>query len=204
MQLLTYILYLVLIVGAASIYLTVAWAQENTTAPPPPIVTTPVPQIKVSPPANVATTPVPNLQYLPQKAFIQAFNPEVAPTTPTSIVGPLPLQTGQQPVVTTTTTAPPAAGGIDVGSIMGILGAVMAAGTGFYAKLKGNQVNKVQETSQSNAKAIVDSKVVEQEIARYMFNLDKAKADALNDAPAIKLETLEDNKKEATETATKA
>jgi len=167
--------------------------------------TTPTPQVVVSPPTNVATLPNPNWQFLPQKAYVQSFAPEVQPNTPTAIVGPLPASAPttitQQPVAAAAPSAAGSLGGLDLGSIMAM---IISTGSGIYTKMTADKTKKVEATSQANAGAIVDTKVVQQEIARYMFNLDKAKADALNDSPAIKLENLEKEKKEATETAAKA
>jgi len=152
---------------------------------PPTVVNTPTP-----------TAPNPNFQYLPQKAYVQAYGPEIG----------LPSSGGLQPAPTVVVPAqqqavPAANGGFDIGSILAI---VTAAGAGLFAKLNRDKVNKVQDTTKENSASLVDTKIVQQEIARYMFNLDKAKAEALNDAPAIKLEKLEQDKKEATDTATKA
>ena len=119
MRLLNYILYTILIVGATSIYLTAAWAQENTTA---------TPQIKVSPPSNVVTQPNPNFQYLPQKAFVQTFTPEVQPTTPTAVIGPVPITPqGQPTVVQQQPTAVVSQPAIDY---MSIISTIIAAGSG--------------------------------------------------------------------------
>ena len=151
---------------------------------PPTVVNTPTP-----------TAPNPNFQYLPQKAYVQAYGPEIGlPSTGA-------LQPAPTVVVPAQQAAPAANGGFDVGSILAI---VTAAGAGLFAKLNRDKVNKVQDTTKENSASLVDTKIVQQEIARYMFNLDKAKAEALNDAPAIKLEKLEQDKKEATDTATKA
>ena len=157
---------------------------QNTT--PAPVAPTPVP-------TPTPTTPNPNWQFLPQKAYVIPFAPEQG--VPQSAI---PLQS------VPTIIPQQGQGQLDTSSIMGIIGIVGAAGASLFAKLNRDKVNKVQDTTKENSASIVDSKVVQQEIARYMFNLDKAKADALNDAPAIKLEKLEQDKKEATDTATKA
>jgi len=160
---------------------------QNVTAPapiPPTVVNTPTP-----------TAPNPNFQYLPQKAYVQAYGPEIGIPSSGGI------QAAPTVVVPAQQQAAPANGGFDIGSIMAI---VTAAGAGLFAKLNRDKVNKVQDTTKENSASLVDTKIVQQEIARYMFNLDKAKAEALNDAPAIKLEKLEQDKKEATDTATKA
>ena len=193
MRLLNYILYTILIVGAASIYLTAAWAQEN-------ITTTPTPHIKVSPPSNVQTLPNPNFQYLPQKAFVQTFTPEVQPTTPTAVIGPVPI-TPQGAVVQQQPTAVVSQPAIDY---MSIISTIIAAGSGFMAKMAHDKSKKVQETARENSSAIVDSKVVQQELARLLFEWNKPQAEALNDSPSTKLESLKDEVKSATETATKA
>jgi len=193
MRLLNYILYTVLIVGAASIYFTASWAQENTTA---------TPQIKVSPPSNVQTLPNPNFQYLPQKAFVQTFTPEVQPTTPTAVIGPVPITPqGQAAVVTQQPTAVVSQPAIDY---MSIISTIIAAGSGFMAKMAHDKSKKVQETARENSSAIVDSKVVQQELARLLFEWNKPEAAALNDSPSTKLESLKGEVKSATETATKA
>jgi len=152
---------------------------------PPTVVNTPTP-----------TAPNPNFQYLPQKAYVQAYGPEIGlPSTGALQAAPTVIVPAQQAAPST------GIGGLDIMAILGILGAGGAYLKGHFANKK---AEKVEGTAKENAVAIVDSKVVEQEIAKYMFNLDKAKAEALNDAPAIKLETLENKKEKATETASKA
>ena len=169
---------------------------NNTKAVAPTPVPAPVSPTIVNTPTP--TAPNPNFQYLPQKAYVQAYGPEIG--IPTSggqlqgvpVVQPAPVQQAAQPA------------GFDMGSIMGILGTLAAGGAYLKGHFADKKAEKVEVVAKENSAAIVDSKIVEQEVARYMFNLDKAKADSLNDAPAIKLETLENNKKTATETATKA
>jgi len=187
------ILVIILIaVGWLSLAFNIKFAsgQENESAPvpapiAPTVVNTPTP-----------TAPNPNFQYLPQKAYVQAYGPEIG----------LPSSGALQPapVVVAPAQQQTGIGGFDIGSMAGVLG-VLGAGAAY---LKGHFANKKADKNEGvikeNSASIVDSKIVQQEIARYMFNLDKAKADALNDAPAIKLEKLEQDKKEATETATKA
>jgi hypothetical protein len=75
---------------------------------------------------------------------------------------------------------------------------------GKFAKDTSNKVNKVEATTQANAAAIVDSKAVEKELARLMFEWNKEKAEALDNSPETKLETLKDNIKKATDTAAQA
>lgn len=213
MTILWFILVLILIIGSTIIYWQVVNAQ--TVAPPPasdtetgptppankptptPPANTPTPPAIVQPSPTVATptAPNPNFQYLPQKSYVQTFAPEVGIPSSTSL-------TPIQPVQTVPTTG--GGGGIDGLNIMSVLGIVAAGGAYLKGHLANQKANNNQEVIKENSTAIVDSKVVQQEIARYMFNLDKAKADALNDAPAIKLEKLEEDKKVATDTAAKA
>ena len=163
-------------------------AQEN--------VTTAIPNLQISPPSNIQTTPNPNLQYLPQKAFIQAFSPEATPTTQSAILGPLP-NTVVQPTGTVQTTS----SGIDIASIISM---AVAAGSGFMAKMASDKAKKAQETTKENSSAIVDSKIVQQELARLLFEWNKPQADQLTNSPSTKLESLKDEVKQATDTATKA
>ncbi len=214
MTILWFILVLILIIGSAIIYWQVVNAQ--TVAPPPAsdADTTPVPTPpanKPTPPANTPTPPAivqpsptvatptapnPNFQYLPQKSYVQTFAPEVGIPSSTSL-------TPIQPVQTVPATGG-GGGGIDGLNIMSVLGIVAAGGAYLKGHLANQKANNNQEVIKENSTAIVDSKVVQQEIARYMFNLDKAKADALNDAPSIRLAKLEEDKKTATDTAAKA
>ena len=161
-------------------------------------VTTAMPNLQISPPSNIQTTPNPNLQYLPQKAFIQAFSPEATPTTQSAILGPLP-NTVVQPTGTVQTT-----GSLGGNDIVTIINTILAAGSGFVAKIGLDKAKKAQETTKENSSAIVDSKIVQQELARLMFEWNKDKADTLTDSPVTKLESLKDEVKQATETATKA
>ncbi len=189
MRLLNYILYLVLIVGFTSIYFTLAWGQ-NTTAPP---------AVKPTVIVPAQTAPQPNLQYLPQKAYVQAYAPEVGipvggtPVQPLQSAGSFPTAITPTPVV----SAP----AIDY---MSIISTIIAAGSGFMAKMAHDKSKKVQETARENSSAIVDSKVVQQELARLLFEWNKPQAEALNDSPSTKLESLKNEVKSATETATKA
>jgi len=199
MSLLLYLLWLILGIGMVIIVwfvIDMLWqtanAQQN--------VSTAMPNLQISPPSNIQTTPNPNLQYLPQKAFIQAFSPEATPTTQSAILGPLPTNTFVQPQ--TVSTVP--TGNIDVGTIMGIIGTVVAAGSGLMAKMSGDKSKKNEGVIKENSTAIVDSKIVQQELARLMFEWNKTQADALTDSPVTKLENLKNEVKQATDTAIKS
>ena len=171
-----------------------------TPATPSPVVTpVPAPVAPTIVNTPTPTAPNPNFQYLPQKAYVQAYGPEIGiPTSGGQLQG---VPVVQPASVQQAAPSSDLGGGLNIASIM----AILAAG-GAYLKghLANKKAEKTEVVAKENSVAIVDSKVVEQEIAKYMFNLDKAKAEALNDQPAIKLETLEDKKEKATETASKA
>jgi hypothetical protein len=136
-------------------------------ATPTPVPAT-APTIPLPPP--VTTTPNPNLQYVPQKAYIV--------TTPDG-------QTQAFPVAESTNS-----GATNNAQITGIVGIVSAIGAGLWAKMSGTK--QVKET---NA-AVLNTKDVQKEIARVMYNFQPDQSKALSDAPAIKLEALEKDRAE--------
>src|ERR1044072_5587074 len=70
MYLLWVILGIIIIIGVWFVFENIANAQTA----PPPVVPTPVPN-------PTPTAPNPNFQYLPQKAAVTVYNPEVGPAT---------------------------------------------------------------------------------------------------------------------------
>jgi hypothetical protein len=84
--------------------------------------------------------------------------------------------------------------------IVGAGGVILAK----FAKDTNDKVKKVETTTKENAAAIVDSKAVEKELARLMFEWNKEKAEALDNSPETKLQTLDEQKKKAVDTASKA
>jgi len=150
---------------------------------PPTVVNTPTP-----------TAPNPNFQYLPQKAYVQAYGPEIGlPSTGALQPAPTVLVPAQQ--------APAANGGFDIGSIMAI---VTAAGAGLFAKMKGDQAKKAEAISKDNMGSILDNKEALKELARIMYSMNPEKANQITDAPSIKLETLEKDAAEFRDKAAKA
>ena len=59
-----------------------------------------------------------------------------------------------------------------------------------------------KDSKQTNA-AVLNTKEVQKELARVMYNFQPTQAAALSDAPAIKLENLEKDKKEFQEKVAK-
>jgi hypothetical protein len=121
----------------------------------------------IAPPV-VTTSPNPNLQYVPQKAYIV--------TTPDGTVQAVPVQG--------------ATGGSGTAEATGIIGIITAIGTGLWAKMSAKKDNKTTDA------ALLNTKEVQKEIARVMYNFQPDQSKALADAPAIKLETLEKDKAE--------
>ena len=191
MGVLTAFLVVILLIGLVVIFFIIAdkvFAQNSTPAP-----VTPVPTIAPTP-----TQTTPNFQYLPQKAYVQPFAPESGVPQNSQPLTAVPQVVPVQNIPQQNT------GGFDLGSMAGIIGLLGAGG----AYLKGHFANKKAEgavdTSRANASAIVDSKAVEAAIAKFAFKANPEEANMLNDAPEIKLQTLEENKKKAVETATNA
>lgn len=122
-------------------------------------------------PPQVATTPNPNLQFIPQKAYIV--------TTPDGQIQAVPIQEANN-----------AGAGNANGEIAGIIGILTAVGTGLYAKLSGSK-----DIKNTNA-AVLQTKDIQKEIARVMYNFQPDQSKALSDAPAIKLENLEKDRQE--------
>ena len=192
------IIIVLVAIGWLSLGFNIQFAKGQNVSVPKTVVPPPVSPTIVNTPTP--TAPNPNFQYLPQKAYVQAYGPEIGiPSSGGQLQGVPVVQPA--PVVQQTASSDPLGGGLNMASIL----AIIAAG-GAYLKghLANKKAEKTEVVAKENSVAIVDSKVVEQEIAKYMFNLDKAKAEALDDQPAIKLETLENKKEKATETASKA
>jgi hypothetical protein len=128
-----------------------------------------------TPTQQVTTSPQPNLQYLPQKAYI-------VPVGPNGEVAAVPYQD---------------AGGTSTAQATGIVGILTAIGTGLWAKMAAKK-----DVKQTNS-ALLDTKEVQKEIARVMYNFQPDQSKALSDAPAIKLENLEKDKAEFAEKVAK-
>jgi hypothetical protein len=126
-----------------------------------------------SPTPTISTSTSPNLQYLPQKAYI-------VPLGPDGQVAAVPVQEQNMN-----------------GEITGIVGIISAIGAGLWAKMSGTKDSKT-----TNA-ALLNTKEVQKELARVMYNFQPQQSEALKDAPAIKLETLEKDKQQFQEKVAK-
>ena len=125
------------------------------------------------PAQSITTSPAPNLQYVPQKAYIVPLGPDGQVA-----VAPIQEQNAN-------------------GEIAGIAGIISAIGAGLWAKMSGKKDNK-----ETNA-ALLNTKEVNKELARVMYNFQPTQAAALSDAPAIKLENLEKDKQQFAEKVAK-
>jgi len=167
--------------------------EDNNVTTPPVKPPAPIPPTIV--PTPTPTAPNPNFQYLPQKAYVQAYGPEIG----------IPSSGGLQPaptvVVPAQQAAPAANGGFDIGSIMAM---VTAAGAGLFAKMKGDQAKKAETIAKDNMGSILDNKEALKELARIMYSMNPEKANQITDAPSIKLETLEKDAAEFRDKAAKA
>jgi len=152
----------------------------------PTIVNTPTP-----------TAPNPNFQYLPQKAYVQAYGPEIGIPNSGGILQGVPV-VQPAPVVQ---QAAPANNGFDIGSIMAM---VTAAGAGLFAKMTGDKAKKTEAVSKETMGATLDNKELIKEIARVMYQMNPEKANQITDAPSIKLETLKENTDEFRDKVAKA
>jgi len=167
-------------------FIGIAHAQNVT--PPPPVQPTVVP-------TPTPTTPNPQFQYLPQKAYVQSYAPEVGVPSNTPLT--------QAPVV----VAGPqqqAVGGLDMGSLAGILGVLGAGG----AYLKGHFANKkaeaAKETGQQLAENNVQQATVQQKTLEQLYENMPDKGASITDKPEIKLEKVAEVKDEALKVASKA
>ena len=164
----------------------------NGQTPPAPTNPTPPPaQLPTPVPTPTPTQPNPNLQYLPQKAYVQAFAPENG----------IPANSQPLQVVPQTVPAPVQQTGPSLGIPGMDIAGVLALGGVAVNYVKNHLLNK---TVRTNSTHIAEGTVVDKELARLMFTKDPVWAKTIDDSPATKLETLEDNTKKATETASKA
>ena len=159
-----------------------------------------------APPAEVPTpspTPIqiqpnPNFEYLPQKAYVQTYKPEIGIPVGQQGLTAVP-QVQVQPAVQSNTIA-----GFDMTEIFGIIGTLVGAGAYLKGHLVGKKTDKVEETTKEQSVQIVKGADVDATIAKQVFENMTDKGLSINDKPEIKLENLNKNKEEATETAAKA
>ena len=167
-----------------------AYAQ-NASAPPPV-------QPTISIPAQ--TQPNPNLQYLPQKAYVQAFGPEYGlPSSPTPLqsIAPIPVQ---QPVPVQQN----AFAGIDMGTVVGVLGTISAAGAYLKGHLANKKAEKAEETGKENAAMNVKQAIIAEEGLKLQYENMADKGANITDKPEIRLTEVAKMKDKAVDTATQS
>ncbi len=202
MTLLQYILWLAIGVGIVVIvFMTFDGIFAQT--PPakagtPPATTVPPPvQLPVPVPQPTPTSPAPNLQYLPQKAYVQAYAPENG----------IPASNQPLQVVPQTVPAPVAPASTPLGIPNDILSYIAMGSAGlayFKTHILGKKTDKVEEVTREQSAQIVKGAEVDRSIADQVYENMTDKGVSIKDKPEIKLETLAANKEEAVKTATKA
>ncbi len=164
-----------------------AYAQNAT--PPVPV------QPSVAVPAQ--TAPNPNFQYLPQKAYVQSFGPEIGiPNSPTPAL----------PSVTTVPVAPAqvqqnTVGGMDIGEIVSM---VIAGASGFAAKLGFDKAKKAENTGKENSAMNVKQAIIQEEGLKLQYENMPDKGAGITDKPEIRLTEVAKMKDTAVDTATKS
>jgi hypothetical protein len=212
-SILLFVLFVVVLIGCIYVGLflldNILWGQTPPAAGPPvPKPTTPVPA--AGPPAptpapvvpTVTNTPTPtasspNFQYLPQKAYVQSYGPEVGVPANTA-----PLQAA--PIVVAPPVQQPAAqagGGFDIGTIISM---AIAAGSGLFAKMGFDKAKKAQGTVQEVAENNVKQATVQQKTLEQVYEIMPDKGVSIKDKPEIKLENVAKVKDEALKVASKA
>ena len=182
------IVIVLLIATVIPILLQMAFGQE--TKAPPAVTPTPVP-------TPTPTQPNPNFQYLPQKAAVTVYNPEIG------------IPTNAQPLQVVPTVVPqqvvPQSNILDqLGGATGITALAAAAGVYIKAHLVGKKADKTEETTREQSVQIVKGTEVDQSLANRIYKNMPDNGESIHDQPEIKLETLAKNKEEAVKTASKA
>ncbi len=159
------------------------YAQQNKT---PPVIPTPVPN-------PTPTQPDPNFQYLPQKAAVTVYNPEIGvpqfaqplQTVPQVISPPaVPVQSGTLGIP-----------GLDVALIAGLVGQFIRTElknktvTGLVKRIAGTQVKQIE---------------AQEEHLGLTFDQMPQKGDEITNKPNIKQDHIKDIKEQAIDTAEKA
>lgn len=165
----------------------------KTTTTTPPATTTPPPvQAPTVTNTPTPTSPLPNLQYLPQKAYVQSYAPEIGIPTPN-----VPLQSA--PVV----QAPAVQAPVTQSSIPGIdIAAMLALGGTALNFVKNHFTNK---TAKANSEMNVKQGVISEETLKLLYEtMGTEKANAITDKPEIRLTEVAKMKDKAVETATKS
>ena len=165
----------------------------------PPAIPVPAPVSPTIVNTPTPTAPNPNFQYLPQKAYVQAYGPEIGiPTSGGQLQG-VPVVT-PAPVVQQQ-AQPAQVAGFDIGSIMAM---VTAAGAGLFAKMKGDQAKKAEGIAKETMVGTLTSKEQIEQLARAIYQMNPEAANKITDLPAVKLDNLNKDKQEFAEKAAKA
>jgi len=190
------IIIVLVAIGWLSLGFNIQFAKGQNVSVPKTVVPPPVSPTIVNTPTP--TAPNPNFQYLPQKAYVQAYGPEIGiPTSGGQLQG-VPVI---QPAPVVQQQAPAANNGFDIGSIMAM---VVAAGSGLFAKMAGDKAKKTEAVSKETMGATLDNKELIREVARVMYQMNPDKANQITDAPSIKLETLKEDTEEFRDKVAKA
>jgi len=165
---------------------------QNASAPPPvqPTVTIPA-----------QTQPNPNLQYLPQKAYVQAFGPEYGlPSSPTPLqsLAPVPTAPAVAPAQNNTSIL---GGNLDV---VGILAAIGAAGAYLKGHLVGKKADKAEDIGKENAAMNVKQAIISEESLKLQYENMADKGANITDKPEIRLTEVAKMKDKAVDTATQS
>lgn len=191
------ILAIIIVIGLVAIFpmlMEKAYGQNAT--PPKPV---------TSPPNPTPTTPNPNFQYLPQKAYVLPYAPENGiPVTP-PLNSPL-ASTPVQPVPVPVQQAASVPSGSNMLGIPGLDLAAIAAAVGVYLKtrLLDKKTDKVEQVTRENSVQIVKGTKVDKAISDQVYQNMSDGGESIHDKPEIKLENLNKNIDEATETTAKA
>ena len=165
-----------------------AYAQNTSTLPPV--------QPTISIPAQ--TQPNPNLQYLPQKAYVQAFGPEYGlPTSPTPLQSITPIPTVAAPAPGQNILG----GNLDIVSILAAIGAGGAYLKGHFANKK---ADKAEETGKENAAMNVKQAIIAEEGLKLQYENMADKGANITDKPEIRLTEVAKMKDKAVDTATQS
>jgi len=179
---------IIIFVVVAVLYILSQTVNAAETAAPPAVTPTPVN-------TPTPTAPNPNLQYLPQKAYVQAYAPEngiPSNQQPLQVVPQVvPVQQSQNNTLA----------GLDIGNILSM---VIAGGSGLLAKMGLDKAKKAQDTSQENAAMNVKQGMIQQESLKLQYENMPDKGVNITGKPEIQLTEVAKMNDKAVDTATKA
>jgi hypothetical protein len=189
-----YFLEIITILFISYSLISIAYGQN--VPPPPPQGTPPAPVAPTVTNTPTPTAPNPNLQYLPQKAYVQSFAPEVglpANSVPLQAVPPVVAPAYQQQ-----------SGGFDLGSWAGILGILGAGGAYLRGHFADKKAEAAKDTSQLNAQMNVKQAAIQEQTLQQVYDNMGDKGASITNKPEIKLTEIAKMKDQAVETASKA